>query len=90
MAGYLALGEWRWVRSRGKIRQGAVASWERGLPRYARPGGSLRLAISAALRFSCPHRELIAAEPPGVDEAMKNRALRQCRGLGRMNMREES
>ena len=36
--------------------EGRRGGQERGLPRYARPPGSLRLAISAALRFSCPHR----------------------------------
>ena len=36
--------------------EGRRGGQERGLPRYARPAGSLRLAISAALRFSCPHR----------------------------------
>ena len=48
---------------------------ERGLPHCARPPGSLRLAISAALRFSCPHRNMIAAQPPRIREAIKNRAL---------------
>ena len=61
--GALSRGMVKWVFSLGD-KAGGRGRQERGLPRCARPPGSLRLAISAALRFSCPHQILDAAQPP--------------------------